>query len=378
MKRKVLFLIESLSGGGAEKVLSVILHRLDKDLFDITVCPIVDSGVYREAVKSCVSNYSPVICYDGGPIQRAVNRFKYKLVYSWLPLSWVFKLFIPKDNDVEIAFCEGFVTKLLSRSGSKAKKMAWVHTDLAANPWTLQQGIYGSKEEERLAYLRYDKVVCVSNVAEAIMQRDYGLDNTAVIYNPVDSDAILSASREDCTVTMDSSCFNIVAVGRLVPKKGFDELIRIVAGLATDNPKVQLYIVGEGSDRLRLEGLITECEAKNKIHLTGYLVNPYALMSRADLYVCPSSAEGFSLTVAEAMVLGIPIVSINSAGPAELLDNGRYGELCSDYGELSESLRKAVSDKEYLNDLRQRSGERKARFNIDDSLGLIKELLEAI
>ena len=235
MKRKVLFLIESLSGGGAEKVLSVILHRLDKGFFDITVCPIVDTGVYREAVKSCVSSYSPVICYDGGPILRAVNRLKYKLVYSWLPLSWVYKLFIPKDNDVEIAFCEGFVTKLLSRSGSKAKKIAWVHTDLAANPWTQQQGIYGSKEEERLAYLRYDKVVCVSNVAEAILHRDYGFDNTAVIYNPVDSEAIHSLSREDCTVILDPSCFNIVAVGRLVSKKGFDKLIRIVADLAKEN-----------------------------------------------------------------------------------------------------------------------------------------------
>ena len=375
MKRKVLFLIESLSGGGAEKVLSVILHRLDKDLFDITVCPIVDSGVYREAVKSCVSSYSPVICYDGGPILRAVNRLKYKLVYSWLPLSWVYKLFIPKDNDVEIAFCEGFVTKLLSRSGSKAKKIAWVHTDLAANPWTLQQGIYGSKEEERLTYLHYDKVVCVSNAAEAIMRRDYGLDNTVVIYNPVDPETIHSLSRENCSVIMDPSCFNIVAVGRLVSKKGFDKLIRIVADLAADNPKVHLYIVGEGSDRLRLEGIITECEAKDRIHLTGYLANPYALMSRADLYVCPSSVEGFSLTVAEAMVLGIPIVSINSAGPAELLDNGRYGELCGDYGELSDSLRKAVSDKEFLKDLRQRSGEGKACFKTDDSLGQIKELL---
>jgi glycosyltransferase involved in cell wall biosynthesis len=378
MKRKVLFLIESLSGGGAEKVLSVILHRLDKDFFDITVCPIVDSGVFREAVKSSLSNYSPVICYDGGPILRAFNRLKYKLVYSWLPLSWVYKLFIPKDHDVEIAFCEGFVTKLLSRSGSKAKKIAWVHTDLAANPWTLQRGIYGSKEEERLAYLRYDKVVCVSNVAEAIIRRDYGLDNTAVIYNPVDSEAIHSLSREDSSVIMDPSCFNIVAVGRLVSKKGFDELIRIVADLATKNPIVQLYIVGEGCDRLRLEGLITGCEAKDKIHLTGYLANPYALMSRADLFVCPSSAEGFSLTVAEAMVLGIPIVSINSAGPAELLDNGRFGELCSDYGELSESLRKAVSDKEYIKDLRQRSGDGNARFNIADSLGQIKKLFEAI
>ena len=378
MKKKVLFLIESLSGGGAEKVLSVILHHFDKERYEVNVCPIVDTGVYREAVKSCVSNYFPVISYEGGYIKRAINRLKYKLVYSWLPLSWVYKLLIPKDNDIEIAFCEGFVTKMLSRSGSKAKKIAWVHTDLAANPWTLQLAFWGNKEEERLAYQCYDKIICVSNAVERVMCRDYGLDKTEVIYNPVDSDAILSLSREDCTVSMDPSCFNVVAVGRLIPQKGFDELIRIVVGLVAENAKVQLYIVGEGRDRVRLEGLIAECEAKDNIHLTGYMANPYALMSRADLYVCTSIAEGFSLTVAEAMVLGIPIVSMNCAGPAELLDGGRFGELCRDYGEFSESLRKAVSDKEYFEDLRQRSREGKDRFDINESIGQIMNLLEAV
>ena len=378
MKTKVLFLIESLSGGGAEKVLSVILPNLDIGKFEISVCSIVDVGVHREAVRSCVANYSSAVSYEGGQVRRAVNRLKYKLVYSWLPLSWVYRLFVPKNNDVEIAFCEGFVTKLLAKSGSKAKKIAWVHTDLSANPWPLQQGIYRNKEEDRQAYRSFEKVVCVSKAVETVMQKDYGLANTAVIYNPVDIEAVCTLAMKECPVDIEPTCFNIVAVGRLVPQKGFDELIRAVGEIVRGHPNVNLFIVGEGSERLRLERMIEACDAKDHIYLTGFMTNPYALMSRANLYVCSSRAEGFSLTVAEALALGLPIISMNCLGPAELLDYRKYGDLCKDYNDLSDSLKKAVSDKEYLADLRERSEMGKARFNIEQSIVQIEDLLEAV
>ena len=375
MKKKVLFLIESLSGGGAEKVLSVFLRHLKDGPFDVTVCPIVDSGVYRDVVRGYGVNYSPVIRYHVGPVLRFFNRLKYKLVYSWLPPSWVYKRFVPKGNDVEVAFCEGFVTKLLARSGSKTQKIAWVHTDLAANPWPVQQKIYRDKEEERLAYLQFDKVVCVSGAVETVMRRDYGLDNTVVIDNPVDADAISALAREESPVQLDPSCFNVVAVGRLVPQKGFDELVRIVANLVEEIPNLHLYIVGEGPERPRLEEMAAG-HAKDNLHLTGYLANPYALMSRADVYVCSSRAEGFSLTVAEAMVLEIPVISTNSAGPAELLGNGRFGELCGTYQELSAALKKAAQDKDYLVGLRNKSREGKGRFDKEKIILQFKNLLE--
>lgn len=378
MKTKVLFLIESLSGGGAEKVLSVILPNLDARKFEISVFTIVDVGIHREEVKACAAHYSSAVSYEGGPICRAVNRLKYKLVYSWLPLPWVYKLFVPKNNDVEIAFCEGFVTKLLAKSGSKANKIAWVHTDLAANPWPLQQRIYHDKEEERQAYRGFDKVVCVSKAVETVMQRDYGLSNTAVIYNPVDIETICRLAMKECPVVIEPTYFNIVAVGRLVPQKGFDELVRIVSEIVKDYADVHLYIVGEGSERPRLERMIDACDAKGHIHLTGFMTNPYALMSRANLYVCSSRAEGFSLSVAEAMALGLPIISMNCLGPAELLDHGKYGEICNDYNDMSDSLNKAISDKEYIADLRERSEMGKARFNIEQSIVQIEDLLEDV
>lgn len=378
MKIKVLFLIESLAGGGAEKVLSVILSHLDNKRFEIRVCAIVDAGVHREAVRACVARYTSIINYNGGTVGRTFNRLKYKLVYSLLPPSWVYRLFVPKNNDVEVAFCEGFVTKLLSHANSKARQLAWVHTDLAAHPWPLKQGIYRNKEEERLVYQRFDKVVCVSRAVEDVMQKDYGLTNTTVIHNPVDAEEISALSREECPVPLDSSCFNIVAVGRLVPEKGFDELVRITADMTARQSNVHLYIIGDGPERTRLEEMIEAGQSRMSIHLTGYRANPYALMSRADLYVCSSHAEGFSLTIAEAMVLGVPIISMNCAGPAELLEKGRFGALCNTYNDLSDTLRKAVTNKAFLANLRNQSKEGKNRFYSDVPLKRIEALLETV
>lgn len=77
-KLKLLFLIESLSGGGAEKVLSVLLKHLDKTKFDITLCTIVDTGIYAEEVKKYVK-YTSVL----GNLQKKnlLGKIVYKILY---------------------------------------------------------------------------------------------------------------------------------------------------------------------------------------------------------------------------------------------------------------------------------------------------------
>lgn len=80
-KLKLLFLIESLSGGGAEKVLSVLLKHLDKTKFDITLCTIVDTGIYAEEVKKYVK-YTSVL----GNLQKKnlLGKIVYKILYLFM------------------------------------------------------------------------------------------------------------------------------------------------------------------------------------------------------------------------------------------------------------------------------------------------------
>lgn len=326
MKERVLFIIESLAGGGAEKVLSVLIKHFNYEKYEVTVCPIVDEGIYCEEVKKYVSHYKPIISYKSTSLNRLWNKIKYKLVYSYLPLSLVYKWFIPQGNNVEIAFCEGYVTKLLSHANSKAKKIAWVHTDLRDNPWPLKLGIYKDTDEEKRAYSIFNKIVCVSQSARQSFYNIYGLeDKTITIYNPIDINEIRSKIGQK-RIGQDG-VVKLISVGRLVPQKGFDRLLKVVKHLHDNGYFIHLLILGEGGERETLEKFVESHDMQSYVSLPGFSENPYQEMSESDLFVCSSRAEGFSLVIAEAMVLGIPVISTYCSGPNELLQEGKLGML---------------------------------------------------
>lgn len=266
----------------------------------------------------------PVVSYRGNSVFRLWNSIKYKLVYSLFPLRWVYEWFLPKGNDVEIAFCEGYVTKLLSHAKSRSYKIAWVHTDLTNNPWPLDLGIYRNVEQEIKSYAAFDIIVCVSKMVENAFGEKYGLWNRlCTIYNPIDVDAVRKyAGKSRCH---KNDVFNIISIGRLVPQKGYDRLLRVAKRLHDEGREYQLTILGEGQERSSLEQYIVDNQMATYVSLPGFVKNPYEQLAHSDVFVCPSRVEGFSLVIAEAMLLGIPVISTNCSGPNELLKNGEYG-----------------------------------------------------
>ena len=376
MKMKILFVIESLAGGGAEKVLSVIIKHFNYDKYDVTVCPIVDEGVYCEKVIGHVTHYKPIISYRGSSLSRLWNRVKYKLIYSYLPLGLVYKWLIPQGHDVEIAFCEGFVTKLLSHANSKSKKIAWIHTDLRDNPWPIKLGIYQDIDEERKAYSNYNRIACVSESAHQSFCNLYGLkDKTVTIYNPIDLNEIRSKVGQKRRG--EDGVVRLVSVGRLVLQKGFDRLLKVVRRFHDNEYQVELLILGDGVERETLERYIENNDMHSYVSLPGFSENPYQEMSESDLFVCPSRAEGFSLVIAEAMVLGIPVISTYCSGPNELLQEGKYGMLVenSEKG-LYAGLVNALNDMERMRDYAKAAQERIYDFIPSQIINQIESLID--
>lgn len=373
---KILFVIESLAGGGAEKVLSVLTKHLNNDKYEVTVCPIVDEGVYCEKVKRHVTHYKPIISYRGSSLSRLWNRVKYKLIYSYLPLGLVYKWLIPQGHDVEIAFCEGFVTKLLSHANSKSKKIAWIHTDLRDNPWPIKLGIYQDIDEERKAYSNYNRIVCVSESAHQSFCNLYGLkDKTVTIYNPIDLNEIRSKVGQKRRG--EDGVVRLVSVGRLVLQKGFDRLLKVVRRLHDNEYQVELLILGDGGERETLEKYVESNDMQSYVSLPGFSMNPYIEMSESDLFVCSSRAEGFSLVIAEAMVLGIPVISTYCSGPNELLQEGKYGMLVenSEKG-LYAGLVNALNDMERMRDYAKAAQERIYDFIPSQIINQIESLID--
>lgn len=188
MKRKVVFLINSLYGGGAEKVLQTLLKHIDKTKFDVTLYSL-HKAVLNEHYPSDLSfRY----IYGHGKMSDYLKTF----IYKFFSPSLFYRLFIHGKYDTEVAFIEGYSTRIISGSTNrKSKKIAWVHIDLESNHWT--DIAYKSREEETECYNRFDCVVAVSETVRKANEKLFPqLKQSMCLYNPIDSEDIIRKAKD--------------------------------------------------------------------------------------------------------------------------------------------------------------------------------------
>jgi len=139
-----------------------------------------------------------------------------------------------------------------------------------------------------------------------------------IIYNPYDISRILSESSNDCNnFTFDSSKKYLITVGRLVPLKKFENVLKVLSDL--DNT-IEVIMLGDGECRIALEDLAKELGIISRVHFLGQVKNPFAYISRADLFISSSSVEGFPNVLVEAMICHTAIISTDCiSGPREIL-----------------------------------------------------------
>lgn len=375
--KKVLFVIESLGGGGAEKVLTTIVKYLDKSKYDITVLLVTEVGIYLKEVKKYCRVVAMLPSYDS--LESFVDKLKYKLDYKYIYGSSprkVYKKYIKEEYDIEIAFVEGYATRLIANSPNKnSKKIAWVHIDMKENPYADQY--YKSLEEHIECYKNFNDVICVSSSVKKVMEDKFKLENNLkVIYNPIDAHQILEKAKE-FTVKKDLTKTNIITVGRLENQKGFDRLINAIGRINSDKLNIHLNILGEGSKYNELKDLIHLNKLENTVSLLGFKKNPFPWVLSSDIFICTSRAEGYSLVIAEAMVLGIPIISVNCSGPNELLDFGKYGFLIENSDSAIKDVLCSIVDKKInLENLKLLSNHRGKDFKLANILEQIEEVFD--
>ena len=175
-------------------------------------------------------------------------------------------------------------------------------------------------------------IAASQGVAEDVSQiSGVPVKNIDVIYNPVVMPELFEKAKEPINHPWFASGKPpvILGVGRLVPQKDFPTLIKAFA-IVKQQFSAKLMILGEGEKRPQLEALVRELGLENDVDMPGFKDNPYTYMAQAKLFVLSSAWEGFGNVVAEAMAVGTPVVSTNCpSGPAEILENGKYGKLVS-------------------------------------------------
>nr|WP_306558954.1 glycosyltransferase [Cetobacterium somerae] len=169
---------------------------------------------------------------------------------------------------------------------------------------------------------------------------------------------------------------NIISVGRLVKAKGYDILLNACELLLAKKIYFKLIILGEGPEENELKKYIKYNKLEEYIKLKSFKENPYPYIKKADIFVLASRYEGFSLVLAEAIVLEKPIIATTCTGPNEILNNGKYGIQVpiENVEKLAEALEMLLLDENKRMYYSKKSEERKFFFDMNKTLIEVKSL----
>ena len=191
--------------------------------------------------------------------------------------------------------------------------------------------------------------MCQSQDMKEDLVNNYGVTSkkTIVINNPVDTKEVIKKSTEK-TNKIDDSFFNIISVGHLTRQKGHALLISAIYRL--DDKRIKLNIIGRGVLLNQLQQMVKDLKLESQVEFFGFEANPYKFISKCDMFVLPSSFEGFPNALIEAGVIGMPLVANNCKGGINEIINDTNG-FVSHYNSVEDLAYKItlIRNKEYNN-----------------------------
>ncbi|MBQ6067373.1 MAG: glycosyltransferase [Clostridia bacterium] len=366
----ILFLINTLGGGGAEKALINLVNYIDPSRFRITVETMFDDGVN-------VPRLHPDIRYISkkAPCPRGIAY-----VFRLFSAKQLYRYFIGNEKyDILVAYMHGAPVKVISGCPDpKVRKIAWLHN---GNPETgTFFKFWMTKKAAFRAYENCAAVVGVSRSVSEAFARYTGIEDVKTVYNTCDVDLIRSLAEQDPPFRKDNDKKYLVSVGRISEEKGYDRFFEVCRRLYGEGYPLDVTVVGTGDKEDELKKRIAETSVGDWFHLAGFQENPYPYVANADLFVCPSYQEGLSTAVAEAVILGVPVVSTDVSGAKEILgEHDEYGLVTQNSEEgLYEGVKKMLSDENLRAYYRQKSSERAGSFAPENTVKQAEELFRSV
>lgn len=354
--KKILFVIDSLTCGGAEKSLVSLLPLLSREKYEISLWMLSPIGPFISLVPKDINIIEQPSYTRIEQLKLRMGRLFFSLLIRvmkllkikehgaetlWKCIGWAYK--IPKGEwDAIFAYQQGFPTYLVAEKFKASKKFAWVNADIFAAG-------YNTKFNTKF-YQKFTKIVPVSSILKDLILEKMSdfKDKYSVVYDILNPNVIRELSLEPVTTLRtedDESVF--VTVGRLVPPKGYDIAIQAASVLKQHGIKFHWYFVGEGPERTNIERWKKDFGVDEEVVLLGLQTNPYAYMAQADVYVQTSKFEGFGLTIGEAKILGKPVVSTNFDVVHNQLTHEQNGLIADMNGEsVAENILRLLEDKE--------------------------------
>ncbi len=373
--KKILFIIPSLEGGGAERVLINILEKFDYTKYVVDVCVGISGGVYfREIPKEVKTK----ILFNFRILEKALIYF-YRRFNSRILLSLIINKKYRGDYDVGIAFTDcPYTDIMLCLKGKIKKKIAWVHASYYSN--YNYKKFYKNSYKNRLIKYRYNKldtIVFVSNDSRLEFQKIFGeFVNTVVIYNILNAQGIKLKALSTIDLTFENDICHIIAVGHLRPVKAFDKLIHVARKLMDDGIKFKIRILGSGHMFNKLLRLIKTLNVGSCVELLGFKSNPYPFIKASDIFIMTSISEALPTALCEAIILGLPCIVTDCSGCREIVEGGKFGMMTGQtINEIYNGLKVLITDHELRNKYKIKALERAMIFDDTRTLKRIYSIL---
>jgi glycosyltransferase involved in cell wall biosynthesis len=301
-QQRVLFLIPTLTGGGAERVVVTLLNHLDRSKFHLSLAVVTT----REA------RYLEEIPPDIAFFDLQASRVRYALL-KIICLIWQLK------PDVVFSTL-GYLNLALSMSFPllpRGIKFVARETTILSESLRAEKMLAGWRLAYRNFYRHFDLVICQSSYMRDDLAANFLIpsEKLKVIHNPIDIDRVKQAASEPAPLDRDGfeeDSIHLLAAGRLTKVKGYDLLIEALALSRLE--QLRVTVLGEGPLLHELEQLARLKGVQHQIRFIGYQKNPHAFMARADAFILCSRYEGFPNVVLEALACGTPVIATPAPG----------------------------------------------------------------
>jgi|LSQX01.3.fsa_nt_gb glycosyltransferase involved in cell wall biosynthesis len=346
-KKKILFLIPSLIGGGAERTLINLLHKTDFKRYEVDLVSVLKKGPYLTEIPKEVTL---ITLFNNEFFVRVVSYLQKKIGFNLIFKTAIFRK-LKKKYDVGISFLDGNFTDLLFFSKKINKRYAWVHSSYETNQ-NFARFYNNPKYKRKLIEKRYKKLDGIYFVSFEAMDefiRIFGkYENMDVIFNIIDNQRVINQSKE-IIEGFKKTTFTFVAIGSLLPVKGFDRLIRASKIAQKKGFNFKLIILGSGPEEKKLKDLVCLLNLDEFVSFKGFVKNPYPYLKRGDVFVMSSLSEALPTVLIEAMILGKPTLVTNCSGCREIVNWGEFGLMAEqDDTDLAKNMIQYITNKELL------------------------------
>ncbi|RIO07079.1 glycosyltransferase [Mammaliicoccus sciuri] len=384
-KKRILIYPGGMRNNGITTSMINLLNNIDYKIYDVTL--FTGYSTNKEILKNLneVDENVRIILRKGPMLSSTLEYYRNLLVRNRGIQGILEKIAYPKElykrefrklfGDIKFDYAIDFsgyamFWSELILASEATKKLIYLHSDISMD---MNRNVNGKRPHYMnlkgvvSLYPYFDKLVSVSEITKDVNMKKIGELNTLKKFTS--SPNTINISKINKSLNKDDEIFNkngidvlvkdqngeissipflkedykVMAMGRLSPEKGFENLIRSFKSVVERDNSAKLYILGDGPLKTHFEKLILSLGLSNNVYLVGHKTNPFYIMKNCDLFVLPSYYEGQSMVLLEAMTVGINILASRIPANEYVLDYGKYGMLTeNDVDSLANCIQKFI------------------------------------